>query len=125
MSDTLAKPSRWIGRCIIAISAIHTLLAAVMFAPIVQQMAADGIYNSVGEDPMRGAVTWFFFAGFLMALLGMAVDLLEKHGAGRAMKTLGVTLLVFCILGIILMPVSGFWLMLIPAAAMIWNSRRG
>lgn len=96
-----------------------------MFAPIVQQMAADGIYNSVGEDPMRGAVTWFFFAGFLMALLGMAVDLLEKHGAGRAMKTLGVTLLVFCILGIILMPVSGFWLMLIPAAAMIWNSRRG
>lgn len=72
---------------------------------------------------MRGAVAWFLFAGFFMALLGLAVDHLEKYGAGKKLSALGLGLIAFAILGIVMMPVSGFWLLLIPAVGMIWNGR--
>jgi hypothetical protein len=81
------------------------------------------LFNAIGEDPMRGAVAWFLFAGFFMALLGLAVDHLEKYGAGKKLSALGSGLIGFSILGIVMMPVSGFWLLLIPALGMIWNGR--
>jgi len=122
MPEEFSDRRRWIGRSIIAISIIHTIFAFVVFWMPIQQILADGLFNVVGEDPMRGAVTWFFFAGIFMAATGFAVDLIEKSGVHMSLRPLGIFLLIFTILGIIMMPVSGFWLILLPAVGMIRTS---
>lgn len=121
MPDDRPVSRRWIGRTIVGISILHTTFAFVVFWKPIQEMIAAGLIASVGEDPMRGAVTWFFFAGLFMALTGLAIDLLEKNSARSALKVPGIFLLLTTLLGIMMMPASGFWFLLVPAIAMIWN----
>lgn len=121
MSDQLSGQRRWIGRVIIAISILHTIFAFAVFWPQIQEMVATGLFNSVEEDPIRGAVAWFFFAGMFMASTGLAVDLLERNNVGNTLRATGIFLLLTTILGIVMMPASGFWLILVPSIAMIWK----
>jgi hypothetical protein len=106
---------RWIGRWLIAVATIHTAFSFIVFHGTFSDIVARGIWNSVGEDPLRGAVAWFFLFGGALLAFGLAVDALERSGSAGAMRPLAWALLVVAILGIILMPVSGFWLVL-PAA---------
>lgn len=124
MSETGRQPSRWMGKAILAISILHTIFAFVAFRGPFLEILADGFFNAIGPDPMRAASAWFFFAGMFMASTGIAVYLFEKHGLSNELKPLGIFLLLATVLGIVMMPVSGFWLLLVPAIAMIWNDRR-
>ena len=108
---------RWCGRWMIGVAAIHTLFAVVVFWDILQDIAARGVFDSVGEDPTRGAVSWFVLCGFFLAILGLAVDAMER--VGQRSRAVGVALLLTSLFGIILMPASGIWLLLPPAIAML------
>ncbi len=107
--------NRWIGRSILAIAALHTLFGFAVFGGIVGGLLADGLFDTVGEDPMRAAVSWFLISGFFMATTGFAVDQLEVNGLKHKLAITGWALLAISLLGILLMPASGFWLMLVPA----------
>lgn len=113
---------RWIGRWIIAVSAGHTIIGLALFWSVIMGIAKAGFWNSIGEDPMRGAVAWFLLAGGFMLVSGLAVDAIEQAGQPVAIRRAGLALLLVTVLGILLMPVSGFWLLLPPAIAML---RRG
>ncbi len=119
MTDMLQKRSRWLGRYIIAVSIIHTLFGIIVFFDVGKHIMADGVFNAIGENPMRGAVAWFILAGFFMTALGWAIDLLEKVSPPLNLSSLGWGLLLISTLGIILMPESGFWLFLVPAIWMV------
>ena len=106
---------RWIGRTVMAIAASHTLFGLVVYHGTLAQLFADGLVNALGYDPMRAAVVWFLLAGFFMATTGAAIDQLEAEGLQRKLVPLGWGLLAITVLGIALMPASGFWLMLVPA----------
>lgn len=106
---------RWIGRGILAIAALHTLFGFVVFGNIVMALIGDGLFDAVGATPMRGAVVWFLLAGFFMATTGMVVDVMEANGLQNRLAPVGCLLLAISLLGIALMPASGFWLMLVPA----------
>lgn len=110
---------RWIGRWMIAVSALHTLFGIVAFAPVLQSMASSGVWNSVGADPMRGAVAWFLLCGGFMLISGLAVDAGERSEGDFSFAAIGWSLLAVTAITIILMPVSGAWLFLPPAIAMI------
>lgn len=79
---TLASPSpgstaiplrnRWKGRWMLAVALLHTLYAAVVFPPQLQEIVRRGVFNSVQKDPAVGAVVWFVLFGVLFALLGWA-----------------------------------------------------
>lgn len=103
---------RWRGRALCAIAGVHTLVAGVEFAPVWRELWAAGVVDSVGRDPLRGAVAWFFLFGVLLALLGLAVDELERQTPAWHSPTLAVGLLVLVLIGVTLMPASGFWLAL-------------
>lgn len=60
---------RWRGRALCAIAGVHTLVAGVEFAPVWRELWAAGVVDSVGRDPLRGAVAWFFLFGVLLAVL--------------------------------------------------------
>lgn len=115
---------RWIGRWLIAVSALHTLFGLVAFGPIVLAMLKSGLWNSVGANPLRGAVAWFLLSGGFMLVSGLAVDVCERGECVSSLRSIGWGLLIVALTCILLMPVSGAWLLLPPAIAMIWRQER-
>lgn len=122
MQATATKHKPWIGHWLMAVAALHTVFGAVVFGKVLRTMAERGLFNSVGADPLLGAVTWFVLFGFVLALFALAITPLERSGQHAALRKLGFGLLLLCGLGIVLMPASGFWLAIPPALAML---RRG
>ncbi|PTT16912.1 hypothetical protein DBR12_19445 [Acidovorax sp. HMWF029] len=110
----------------LTVAAIHTVFAAVVFLPQLEEIVRRGVIDSVGTDPMVGAVAWFVLFGAVLALLGWAVLLVERHMAPTpgALRPLGLGVLALALLGIALMPASGFWLVLPPALALCWGPGR-
>lgn len=115
----------WAGTWLMAVAALHTAFAAVVFTQPLQTLLARGVWDSVGQEPLLGAVVWFVLFGLLLALLGGAVCALERAGAAGqgALRRLGAGLLALVVLGIVLMPASGFWLALVPALGLCARPR--
>ena len=108
---------RWIGRWLIAVSAAHTLFAIFVFHSTLSSIIERGVFNTIGNDPMTGAVVWFVLFGVVLFICGLAVSALEKSSPNPLPTSLGWSLLALSILGVVLMPASGFWLVLPPALA--------
>ena len=122
MQAALTQPRTWIGHWLMGVAALHTLFAAVVFGEVLLKIAERGLFNSVGTDTLVAAAVWFVLFGFGLALFAMAVNPLERSGQRTALRQLGFGLLLLCVLGIVLMPVSGFWLAIPPALAMLRKS---
>jgi hypothetical protein len=118
--------SRWKGQWMLAVALLHTLYAAVVFPTQLQEIVRRGVFNSVQKDPAVGAVVWFVLFGLLFALLGWAIVLIERNAstASAPLQGLGAGLLALTLLGIVLMPASGFWLALPPALALCRPPKR-
>lgn len=124
----MATPFRhsWKGLWLLAVAAIHTVFSVILFQPQLQEIVRRGVFNSLGKDFTLGAVAWFVLFGGVLALLGWAILLIERNTALApvSLRALGVGLLALTLLGIVLMPASGFWLALPPALALCWRPGR-
>lgn len=114
---------RWIGRWVIAVSILHTMFGLVAFTPAIREMLDAGLWDSVGLNPMRRLAMWFLLGGGFMLVAGLAIDVCEHTGG--TLRAIGWALLVITLITIILVPLSGAWLLLPPAIAMIWRGGRG
>ncbi|MEJ6001412.1 DUF6463 family protein [Paucibacter soli] len=117
------KPRVWMGHWLLGVAALHTAFALVVFAQVYRDVLARGLINTVGRDPMVAAAVWFLLFGFVLALQALAITPLERAGAQRALRVQGWGLLGLALLGVALMPDSGFWLAFPPALLML--CRRG
>jgi hypothetical protein len=108
---------RWRGRWLLVVAAIHTAFSALVFGDTLRAMARDGMLDTVGRDPQRGAVAWFVLFGAALAVAALAVDQLEARRA--PLRVLGFAVLALVALGVVWMPASGFWLAVPPALAMV------
>ena len=116
------RPSRWQaweGPWLLAVAAVHTLFGLLVFAPVLRAMLAQGWIDTVGTDPLRGAVSWFLLFGLPLALLALCIRPLRQAGQARRLRLLGWGLLGLCAAGASLMPASGFWLVLPPALSLL------
>jgi Family of unknown function (DUF6463) len=111
----------WIGKWIVAVSIIHTIFAFVVFPEVISQIFHDGVFNSIGVDPLRGAVVWFILFGFVLFALGLATNIIEEMSNGDVPSSIGFSLLFVIFSGVVLMPISGFWLALPPALIIIYK----
>ncbi|MEJ2610958.1 MAG: DUF6463 family protein [Candidatus Thiodiazotropha sp.] len=112
----------WIGPWLIGVSVIHTVFAFALFGNVLLSIIQKGLFDSVGSDPMVGAVAWFVLFGILLFILGQALWELEHAMEGMLPRSLGWSLLTLTILGVVLMPASGFWLAFPPAIAILTRS---
>ena len=110
---------KWVGRWLIGVAAIHTVFAAAFFGEVLASIVKRGVFNTVGTDPMTGAVVWFVLFGAMLFVCGLAIAELEESSSNCLPKSIGWSLLAMAVVGITLMPVSGFWLVFPPAIAML------
>lgn len=109
----------WKGRWLLTVALLHTVAAAVLFAPQWQALWQRGVFNAVAGDAHMGNAIWFLLFGAVLALLAWEVTALERSQPAVALRPMGWCLLALVLAGVVLMPVSGFWLVLPPAIAML------
>lgn len=56
---------------------------------------------------------WFLYTGVGFALVGLLVSHLERRAVPLP-RWIGLVLVAWAIVGIVITPVSGFWLLLVP-----------
>ena len=115
---------RWIGQWIIAVALLHTVFGIVAFAPVIRTLFGNGLWNSVGGSAMHGAVAWFLLAGGFMLVAGLAIDSCERSKEAISLRASGWGMAIVTAIAIVLMPVSGAWLLLPPTIAMFFRKAK-
>lgn len=109
----------WIGSWLIGVSILHTVFALFVFRSTLLSIYHRGVFNVVGTDPMTAAVVWFTLFGVALFICGLLIQQLETAASGQLAKSIGWSLLLMSLAGVILMPDSGFWLILPPAIVVL------
>lgn len=110
------------GNLLIGTGILHNLFGVVMGWSVLTEIAQSGFINSIDNQVNRNALFWFLFSGFMMIVLGKLMqDCLESEWL--LPKWLGVSLLILGLIGCMMMPRSGFWL-LIPQALLIMSTHK-
>ncbi len=109
---------RWIGRSIVIIGLLHTVFGLITFKNILAVLLREGIVNTVNGQPDREMAFWFIFCGLFMLVFGALIDWCESKEI-KLPLVLGWGLLTITIIGVTFMPVSGFWLFIIPSVGAI------
>jgi hypothetical protein len=110
------------GNLLIATGILHNVIGFVMGWSVLTEIAKSGLVNSINDEIDRNAIFWFLFGGFLMMILGKLMQDYLKAEA-QLPRSLGVGMLALSVIGCIMMPVSGFWLV-VPQAILILRPNR-
>lgn len=105
------------GGWVAAIGGFHCLVILIMgWEPLVA-IVADGVVGAVPDDePLRMAAFWSQFFGLVLAVLGATWHALERQQLAIP-RSSAVGLFLVGLAGVVVMPISGFWLVL-PVAAL-------
>ena len=113
------------GPALVAICLIHLGCTPLFYGTGLDAIVDDGIFNAVdGGSAERTSTFWYVVTGLGLAPLGFLVWWVERQ-VGRVPVTVGWLLLAFVALTVFLMPASGFWLFLFPAAVVLVRARAG
>lgn len=115
---------RWVGRWLMGVGALHSVVGLVVFAGPLRALLTEGVVNALGSrDPLRNLAFWFLFGGVMTVLVGYLADWIERAPRGVLPPALGWSLLSVAVLGVTLAPASGFWLVLPAAIGILARSR--
>ncbi len=114
-----SKPRPLVGWCLIGIGLLHNSLGLARDWRLLSDATRGGLAGSFTQTDARLAtVFWFLVTGFSLMLLGGAVAALERltpllpWGWIAGLAALTIT-------GIVVMPASGFWTLLLPSGIAI------
>lgn len=113
--------TRWMGRWLMGVACIHLGVAIVAYHKTIRLVWERGVFNTVVADPIIGAVVWSLLFGCVAFAGGMAVDALERGGV-VVPASLGWFLFTLALIGILLVPLSGFWLLFPVAITIVMRS---
>ena len=113
----------WIGKWLFAVGVIHLLFGIYFMHTTLAVLWSEGLLNTVNGQPPREAVFWFLCTGIMLLLVGVLVDQTERKGLAIP---LFVTWLfaALTVIGVVVMPISGIWLLIPPAAGMVFRRRK-
>lgn len=113
----------WIGKWLFAVGVIHSLFGFLFMRNTLVVLWSEGLLNTVNGQPAREAVFWFLCTGLLLLIVGVLVDRAEKHRLAMP-PFVTWSFAVLTIIGVVVMPISGIWLLIPPAAGMVFRRRQ-
>lgn len=120
---------RLCGPLLMATGALDLLYVLVFHARQVAAIAQDGFFNVVDPNPAfstfdRETAFWHLMFGATALILGGLVHWSQDR-TGTLPSFLGWSLLALGLAGVVMMPFSGFWIVLPLAVLMVVVARRG
>ena len=112
----------WIGKWLFAVGVIHLSFGLVFMHDTLALLLSEGLWNTVNGQPVREAVFWFLCAGIMLLIVGVLVNRVERGGLPiQPFVTWSFAALV--LVGVIVMPISGIWLLIPPVVGMLMRRR--
>ena len=123
---------RFVGPLLMATGVLHLVSGFVFYSGPLFAIAADGFLNAVKADVAFStfdrlaafAAFWYMIFGVMLLMLGGLIHWAQAR-TGTLPAFLGWSLLALGVVGVILMPASGFWLALPQAVLMLVVARQG
>lgn len=112
----------WIGKWLIGVGVVHVLFGIVFMHSVLNVLWQEGLFNTINGQPPREMVFWFLVTGFLTVIIGGLVDRFEKSGLGLP-RFLAWSFLALVVVGIVIMPISGIWLLVPPTISLLVRLR--
>lgn len=97
---------------------LHLALGTFTYQQPLLAMARAGVLNSLEAQPERDGALWYFVAGGFLITAGATVRWSLRR-AGRAPAPLGWGLAVIALVGVVVAPLSGFWLVLVEGVLLV------
>ncbi len=105
----------WTGKSIVIIGILHSIVGLTVFRDIFFILFSERLFNTISlkSVPQRGEAFWFLYTGAALIIIGALVDWIERRNIGLPVFLLWSFVLI-TVAGIVIMPISGFWLLLVP-----------
>ena len=100
------------GWYLCAVGVIHSLVGVMMFKDELLDMVRAGIVNSIKDQMDLHAAFWFMLTGFLFIYIGWLWQKQIDRDKGPLSKFTASGMTLMTVAGVIIMPISGFWLLL-------------
>jgi hypothetical protein len=113
----------WIGKSLLVIGALHSIFGFVVFRGVLGDLVREGLFNTVNIQADRNAAFWFLFGGFTLMIIGGLVDWAERKKIALP-PFLTWSFLVLTAAGCVIMPRSGFWMLFVPIAGLLYRARK-
>ena len=116
IEDLMARRTETAGWLLLGVAALHAACGVWIGRRALLAMAREGFVNAVVPHLDRMFVVWFLLMSPLLWIVGRVALWLASESR-RPPVWLGRSLVALALMGAVLMPASGFWLILAPA---IW-----
>lgn len=115
------------GYWLIFTSIIHVIVGIWIYGEPLSEIVRDGFFNSIAPNPFapdfaREDAFWFMTLTAFMIILAQLCFWANSSKISLP-KSIGWNLLITSIIGAIAIPISGFWLLMVPACLIIAASK--
>ncbi|MFD2208023.1 DUF6463 family protein [Kiloniella antarctica] len=115
---------RWVGRWIMAVASFQLLSVPLILAQRGESLSVLTGIDAGEWGAGSSQVAWYFLYSFPLLIVGLFVDRDEKRGAlPPYQETLISMVIVMSLFGVILIPMSIFWLMIPPLFGLILKNK--
>lgn len=116
-----------VGAALIIVGVVHVLITPLVVGDSFRSIIDGGVLAAVEREPatavLRGLGFWYTTAGLAMIMLGGLVIWIERT-TGSVPMLLAWMLVGLTLWGVLLMPVSPFWVFLVIAFLAFRKARR-
>jgi hypothetical protein len=113
----------WIGKWLFGVGVIHLSFGLSFMHDTLALLWSEGLWNTVNGQPPREAVFWFLCTGVVLLIVGVLVNQVECEGIGIP-RFVTWTFAGLVMVGVVVMPISGIWLLIPPVVGMMIRSRK-
>ena len=101
---------KYTGEFIMATAMLHTIVGFMFGGQPLLDIVRSGLFNAVDPHFDRMAIVWYLLFGVLLFSIGALVRWMQRE-TGRLPGWLSWFFWIFAVPNVILMPISGFWLL--------------
>lgn len=115
----------WIGKSLVIIGVGHSLLGFIVYRNAIALIINENLVNtiSLNGNSSKEVSFWFLMTGFALMIIGALVNAIENKNITVPAFLLWSLILIASI-GIFMMPISGFWLLLVPIVGLFIRQQR-